>query len=148
MRFSTTTLLSALTVLAPAAARIVGLAAPAVIAPGFPFTVQLLTENYIQSVYDVSAAFGISPAPGYPGTLGTVFSSVYIGPTYSNVLQPLNYTVVIDADTDLGNKTLAAAVTSLYGASSSVVVTGLNVTITVGSETSKDYVQSTEITYL
>ncbi|EKD13595.1 uncharacterized protein L3040_009005 [Drepanopeziza brunnea f. sp. 'multigermtubi'] len=145
MRFSTATIssaLTALTFLVPANARIAGVAAPAVIAPGTPFVVQLLTENYIQTVYDVSAAFGLSPAPGYQGALGTTIGSVYIGPGKSNILEPLNFTVSIDSDTIYGQKTLTAAVMSLYGVSSSPALTGFNVTVTVGKETSTDYVQS------
>ena len=48
MRFSTTTsILYSLAVFSTASARIIGLEAPRTIAAGEPFTVSLLTENYI-----------------------------------------------------------------------------------------------------
>ena len=59
-------------------ARIVGLAAPSKLAPGSDFQITLITEDYVQSVFDVSAAFGLSPIV-FPGTLGTYISSFYIG---------------------------------------------------------------------
>lgn len=77
MHFSTLPLLSLLSL---ASARIIGIAVPKTIRPGDGFNAIIETENYIQSVYDVSIAFGIASGPGYPGSLGTVIGSYYLGP--------------------------------------------------------------------
>lgn len=39
-------------------ARIIGLSSPSTLAPNTPFTFNLTTENYIQSVSDVAVAWG------------------------------------------------------------------------------------------
>ncbi|KAG4415576.1 hypothetical protein IFR04_011296 [Cadophora malorum] len=136
MRFSTTTsILSGLTLLSTASARIIGLEAPRTIAAGEPFTVSLLTENYIV-VYDVAAAFGISPGAGYPETLGTVIGSSYIGPDGSDTLDKLNFTVSTSKSQVAGPSTLSASVLSLYGVSSGPVLYPFNVSVTVGDTTS------------
>lgn len=62
-----------------ASARIVGVAAPTELAPGADLEVTLITENYIQSVLDVSAAVGLSPVV-FPDTLGVYVGSFYLGP--------------------------------------------------------------------
>jgi hypothetical protein len=68
-----------------ASARIIGIAAPSTIAPNSTFSLTLLVENYIQAVADVSVAWGFSPVPGYPDSLGTLGSgSGYLGPAKSN----------------------------------------------------------------
>ncbi|KAK0100332.1 hypothetical protein ONS95_008291 [Cadophora gregata] len=144
MRFSTTTgLISFLTLLSTATARIIGLETPRTIAAGEPFTVSLLTENYIQSVYDVAAAFGISPGAGYPDTLGTVIGSNYIGPDGSNSRQKLNFTVSTNKDHSAGRSTLSASVLSLYGVSSGPILYPFNVSVTVGDTTSTEKVNTT-----
>jgi hypothetical protein len=79
MRFITI-LASAVPLISLASARIVGIAVPDTIKPGDGFNAIIETENYIQSVYDVAIAFGASPGAGYPGTLGTVMDSFYLGP--------------------------------------------------------------------
>ncbi|KAH6675624.1 hypothetical protein B0J14DRAFT_586921 [Halenospora varia] len=144
MRFSLNTLLpTLLSITTLTTARIVGLRAPSQIAPGTPFTLTLLTENYIQSVYDVSAAFGIAPGAGYPQSLGTdLFSSVYIGPAGSNVLNGLNYTVAISKEFAKGEATLSASVMSLYGAVYGPTLVGWNVSVVVGDSVSEGMVES------
>ena len=62
-----------------AAARIAGVAAPSQIAAGSDVQITIITENYIQSVLDVSAAFGLSQTVS-PDTLGNYLTSFYIGP--------------------------------------------------------------------
>lgn len=65
---------------ATAAARITGIAVPDTIRPGDGFHAVIRSSNYIQTVYDVAIAFGYAPGRGYPGTLGTVTDSFYLGP--------------------------------------------------------------------
>lgn len=77
MQFST---LALSTLVSLASARIVGFAVPQTIRPGDGFNAIIEVENYIQSVYDVSIAFGVAKGAGYPKTLGTVLGSYYLGP--------------------------------------------------------------------
>ena len=77
MRIST--LLPAALAAGLATARIVGVAAPSQLAPGADFELTLITENYIQTVVDVSAAVGLSSVV-YPDTLGSYIGSFYLGP--------------------------------------------------------------------
>ena len=86
MHFSTTTTLASL--LSLSSARIIGIAVPATIRPGDGFNAIIETENYIQSVYDVAIAFGVAPGAGYPGTLGTVLGSYYLGPGKTKRTEP------------------------------------------------------------
>lgn len=83
MRFSIA--LAATSLLALTEARIVGISVPKTIKPGEDFEAIIISENYIQSVYDVAIAFGYSPGKGFPGSLGQVADSFYLGPgkTYS-----------------------------------------------------------------
>ncbi|KAJ4309099.1 hypothetical protein N0V94_009083 [Neodidymelliopsis sp. IMI 364377] len=144
MRFST--LATALTTLSAASARIIGIEVPSTLAPNSTFNLTLLTENYIQSVSDISVAWGYALAPGYPLTLGAFTQSSYLGPNASNTLE--NVTVQATVPEDLssdswnGSLVLNAGVYSLYGASGSPVVTGFNVTVQVGDETSEEVVRS------
>ncbi|KAL1596660.1 hypothetical protein SLS60_009308 [Paraconiothyrium brasiliense] len=132
-----------------ASARLTGLAAPATLAPSQPFTLTLLTENYIQTVADVSIAWGYSLAPGYPLTLGNPNDSAYLGPDKSNQLD--NVTIETTAPKELENwkgkeVVLAGSLFSLYGASGTPSVTNFNVTVTVGDETSDELVRSNGFT--
>ena len=138
MRVSTIT--STLASAALASARITGIQAPSTIAPDSKFTLTILTENYIQSVADISVAWGYSLAPGYPGTLGSFISSEYLGPDKSNTLE--NITIEATAPSGLSGEAyagkdllLSAAVYSLYGASSAPIVEAFNVTVKVGETT-------------
>ncbi|PVH78820.1 hypothetical protein DL98DRAFT_655853 [Cadophora sp. DSE1049] len=147
MRLSTSTsLIASLTLLSTVSARIIGLEAPRTIAAGESFTVSLLTENYIQSVYDVAAAFGISSGSGYPGTLGVIMGSDYIGPDGSNSLEKLNFTVTTNKNQIAGPSTLSASVFSLYGASYGPLLYPFNVSVTVGDMTSAEKVNITVYT--
>lgn len=78
MHFPLTTAFALL--LTTAHARINGIAVPATIKPGEEFDAIILSSNYIQSVYDVAIAFGYTPGDGYPGSLGQVIDSFYLGP--------------------------------------------------------------------
>jgi Nis1 family len=143
MRFSTISTAAALSLLSGANAIITGITAPSTIAAGEPFFVTLNTADYIQTVYDVAVAFGIADGQGYPQSLGTVFNSEYLGPSKSNILDPITFVVEIDAATPFGTHVLSAAVFSLYGAVAGPVADMYNVTVTVGLENSIDTVTST-----
>ena len=141
----TSTLLSTLATATLASARIVGLAAPRTLAPSQPFTLTLISENYIQSVADISIAWGYSPAPGFPQTLGAYTNSSYLGPSKSNQRNNITLETVAPAELDIfadKNVTLAASLFSLYGASGSPAVLSFNVTVNVGDETSEELVVS------
>ncbi|KAH6639552.1 hypothetical protein C7974DRAFT_134189 [Boeremia exigua] len=144
MRF--TSLATSLATLSAASARIIGIAAPATLAPNSTFTLTLLTENYIQTVADISVAWGYTLAPGYAATLGSFVQSSYLGPSESNTLENVTVEATVPAalagDAYNGTLILSAGVTSLYGASSSPVVTGFNISVTVGAETSEELVRS------
>lgn len=144
MRFAS--FATALTTLSAASARIIGIEAPSTLAPNSTFNLTLLTENYIQSVADISVAWGYSLAPGYPTTLGAFTQSSYLGPNKSNTLENITIQATVpaalDSDVYNGSLILSAGVYSLYGASSGPVVTGFNVTVHVGEETSEETVKS------
>ena len=76
-------MLTALTLLGAVSARIVGIAAPSTIAPNSNFTITIITENYIQSVLDISAIFGLTQHPS-PGSIGNYLTSTYLGPCKKN----------------------------------------------------------------
>ncbi|KAF2162582.1 hypothetical protein M409DRAFT_27203 [Zasmidium cellare ATCC 36951] len=131
------TLLTTLALAGAATARIVGLAAPATIAPNSNITLTLITENYIQSVKDLSAAFALSPQITN-GFLGTQYlNSFYLGPDKSNVLNNLTFTVTTPSDIS-SVKYITGAVNSLYGASNGPVTLQFDVPTTPGTETSDD----------
>lgn len=142
----TSTFVAALASASLASARIVGIAAPATIVPGKPFTLTLLTENYIQSVADIAVAWGFSPPPGFPYSLGSLASSAYLGPDKSNTLE--NVTLEVTAPAGLSGvqkdekAVLSAGVYSLYGASSGPTVLNANVTVNVGDQVSEETVRS------
>lgn len=144
MRF--TNFATALTTLSAVSARIIGIEAPSTLAPNSTFNLTLLTENYIQSVADISVAWGYALAPGYPLSLGSFIQSSYLGPDKSNTLKNVTVQATVpeglDSNSWNGSLVLSAGVYSLYGASSGPVVTGFNVTVRVGCETSEDVVRS------
>lgn len=79
MRFHTT--LAALTgIMGLAAARIESFSVPKTIKPGEEFDAILHGFNYIQTVDEVAAAFGVAAGDGFPDSLGAVISSTYLGP--------------------------------------------------------------------
>ena len=113
----TTTLAALLSTTALTSARIVGIASPATLVPSQPFTLTLLTENYIQRVSDISVAWGFDPI-GRAYTIGSSSSSAYLGPTQSNVLHNVTIDAVVPADMAAWNGknvVLTAGVYSLYG---------------------------------
>lgn len=142
MQFSNSLKLSLLSLITLSQARIIGISAPSTVAPGVPFTISVLTQNYIQTVYDVAIGFGISAGAGYPGTLGNVLATEYLGPDKSNVITPLNFTVSVSESFAKGEATIAASLMSLYGASSAPTLGEWNVTVTVGDATSEEYISS------
>ncbi|GME31789.1 Secreted protein Nis1 [Neofusicoccum parvum] len=141
----TSTLLTTLAATLPSltTARLVGLRVPATIAPGATFTATLISENYIQTVYDVAVAFGTSPAPSHPEWLGTVLASDYLGPALSNLAYSPNFTLTMPATVAQGSEQVVyAALYSLYGASTMPTLSTFNVTAVIGEETSEEYVSS------
>ncbi|RDL34584.1 uncharacterized protein BP5553_07712 [Venustampulla echinocandica] len=136
--------LSLLAFLSPAAviARITGISAPRIIKPGEPFQISVLTQDYIQAVYDVAIVFGISPGRAYPNSLGSVISSEYLGPSKSNTVDTLNFTVMMDESTTKGKAILTASLMSLYGALHSPMLDSFNVTVDLGDATSAETVAS------
>ncbi|KAK1237877.1 hypothetical protein MKX08_002456 [Trichoderma sp. CBMAI-0020] len=123
--------------LASANAIISGIAVPETIKPGTPFELIITTENYIQAVNDIAIAVGYGKGDGYPGCLGTVLGSFYLGPENSNIITNITETLTIPAGIAQGDGIISATVYSLYGASQVPTLVNHNVTITVGSETSK-----------
>lgn len=129
-------LFTTLALVGAATARIVGLAAPATIAPNSNITLTLITENYIQSVKDLSTAFALSPQ-STSGFLGTQYlGSFYLGPEKSNVLTNLTFTVTTPSDIS-SVKYITGAVNSLYGASNGPATYQFNVPTTPGDQTSE-----------
>ncbi|EHK17648.1 uncharacterized protein TRIVIDRAFT_205388 [Trichoderma virens Gv29-8] len=123
--------------LAVANARIVGIAVPETVAPGATIEATILTENYIQSVYDVAIVFGYAAGNGFPQSLGNVLASYYLGPTQSNVSGNLTRSITIPASAQKGEKALiSASLMSLYGAVYGPTLTNFNVSVTVGDATS------------
>ncbi|KAF2141263.1 uncharacterized protein K452DRAFT_195131, partial [Aplosporella prunicola CBS 121167] len=114
-------------------ARITSLSAPGTLTPGAAFTATLHPTGYIQTVQDISVAFGLAPWPGYPNSLGrTTVESVYLGPSKSNVLEDINVTMTAPQQLGAGEKMLfSAAVFSLYGALGMPVVEVFNVSVVV-----------------
>ena len=75
-------LLTAITLLASStSARIVGIAAPRTVAVDSTVKLEIIGEDYIQSIQDVAIAFGIQHGTNpTPDSLGTLLSSKYLGP--------------------------------------------------------------------
>jgi hypothetical protein len=66
--------------LASANAIISGIAVPETIKAGEPFPLTIETRNYIQAVSDIAIAVGYARGDGFPGSLGTLLGSFYLGP--------------------------------------------------------------------
>jgi len=80
MRFGSILTVAAATLAPVVSGIITGIAVPETIKAGGGFNLIITTANYIQRVYDVSGAVGIAPGKGYPGSLGPVLGSFYLGP--------------------------------------------------------------------
>ncbi|EGR48812.1 hypothetical protein MKX07_000006 [Trichoderma sp. CBMAI-0711] len=129
--------------LAVASARIAGIAVPETVAPGSTIKGLILTENYIQTVYDVAVAWGFAHGEGYPQSLGQVLDSSYLGPNLSNTVNNITQYLTIPASAEKGEALISASVFSLYGAVYGPTLTNFNVSITVGDSTSSTYKSST-----
>ena len=60
----------------------------------------------------------------------------------SNILENITETITFPDNLENGEYVVSASLMSLYGASSSPTLTDYNVTISIGDETSEDYVSS------
>ncbi|KAK4085539.1 uncharacterized protein Triagg1_529 [Trichoderma aggressivum f. europaeum] len=129
--------------LAVANARIVGISVPETIAPGSTVSATVLTENYIQSVYDVAIVFGYANGAGWPESLGSVISSSYLGPDESNVTYNITRHITIPASAPKGDALISASLYSLYGATYGPTITNFNVSVTIGEYTSPTFKSST-----
>ncbi|KAF2761452.1 hypothetical protein EJ05DRAFT_473950 [Pseudovirgaria hyperparasitica] len=128
-----------------ASARIVGFAVPKTIATNSPFDITVISENYIQSAQEISIAYGVTSGPvtPYPGTLGRLVGSAYLGPDASNTLSNITITATLDGDIiEKGDGLFSAALTSLYGVAYGPVLQNFNASITVGDVTSEELVRS------
>ncbi|EPS45336.1 hypothetical protein H072_712 [Dactylellina haptotyla CBS 200.50] len=142
MHFSNFLIATAATFSGLSSAIITGISVPATIKPGDGFNLYINTANYIQSVDDIAIALGVAPGKGYPGSLGQVTDSFYLGPSQSNVLYRIPKWTSIPATIPKGNATYTAAVFSLYGAADAQTLTSYNVTVAIGDTTSTTYVTS------
>lgn len=80
MRFSLASIAAVTSIISTVHARIYGIAVPQTIKPGDSFDAIILSSNYIQTVYDVSIAFGFDQGDGHRESLGSVIGSYYLGP--------------------------------------------------------------------
>ena len=145
MHFLSTTAISTLALAllsaGPATARIIGIRAPTTIVAGQSFPVSILTENYIQSVEDVSAAWGIFAGAGIGEALGQ-FLDAKLLTQYSNTPNPIPFTLTAPSYLSDGEATVSAGITSLYGAGYMPTVEIFNVSVTFGDSVSTETVDS------
>ncbi len=163
MRFSIAAVAS---LLAVAQAKINGISLPATIQPGQGFNLIIESSDFIQSIYDVSIAVGYATGAGYPGDLGTVLGSYYLGPgmffslslshqsprastltgrshtEQSNQLNNFPKWVQLPAGIPLGQGVISASLFSLVGAAAGPTLSQYNVTVTFGTTTSSNLVSS------
>ncbi|EFY89892.1 hypothetical protein MAC_04101 [Metarhizium acridum CQMa 102] len=152
----------AASLLALAHARITGISVPETIKPGDTINATIISENYIQAVYDVAIAFGYAPGHGTPESLGLVAGSMYLGPgtVYepsslladerlqkkrageSNQLHSFTKQFAIPQNAPRGKGLITASLMSLYGALHMPTLSNYNVSVTFGDETSTKYVSS------
>lgn len=126
---------------APITARIIGIEAPTNISPGTPFTVSIMTENYIQSVTDLAVAWGINPGKGFASSIGNILGTKLLL-SDSNTLDSIPFTLTAPDYLAEGQATVSASVTSLYGASKNPVTYIFNVTVSVGADIQSQRVKS------
>ncbi|KAG8407597.1 hypothetical protein J3458_020348 [Metarhizium acridum] len=132
----------AASLLALAHARITGISVPETIKPGDTINATIVSENYIQAVYDVAIAFGYAPGHGTPESLGLVAGSMYLGPGESNQLHSFTKQFAIPQNAPRGKGLITASLMSLYGALHMPTLSNYNVSVTFGDETSTKYVSS------
>jgi len=152
MQFTTSTtaaLLATISLFSTASAKIYGITAPQTVAIGKPFKVTLNVEGYISPVNDVAVAVGINPMPGYPGSLGLLLDSEYLGPTKSNIYNDISFNVTLPNPKypkyPLGPSRLSASLLSMYGVLHTPSLLFYNVTVIVGNKTSTNTVSSFKI---
>ncbi|KAL0264744.1 hypothetical protein SLS55_000695 [Diplodia seriata] len=148
MKFSASTFAGLLSMSSLAAARITGITLPKQLAAGQNFTAFLNTEGYIQSIADVSVAFGAAPAEyAYEKTLGTaVLGEKTLGPELSNVVRNISLPLSVPADFQKGEAVVTAALFSLTGARYSPALSYFNVTVDVADVTdASEFVQSSGV---
>ena len=126
-------------------ARIVGIAAPKTVAVDSTVKLEIIGEDYIQSIQDVAIAFGIQHGTKpTPDSLGTLLNSKYLGPDDSNVDGNITAYVHIPSGTPKGKTTLTGSLFSLLGALYSPNIDNFQLTTTVGDHTSSEYVSSNQ----
>jgi hypothetical protein len=145
MRFST--LVAALASASSAAASIYGISAPNTIAPNKTFPLTFNANIDQSSSLDVAVAWGFSPAPGFRGTLGQNFETLYLAGDNSSYPRGTNFTVDVMAPAaiaDYKNDTVVvtAGVYQIFGVSGSIVLSVFNVTLNVGDRLSASEVSS------
>ncbi|KAI5457932.1 hypothetical protein BGZ63DRAFT_325227, partial [Mariannaea sp. PMI_226] len=123
-------------------AHINGISVPATIKPGDSFNVIIESSNWIQSSYDVAIAFGYATGTGWPGSIGTVVKSFYLGPEQSNQLHNFNKTINVPKTVPKGKGLITASLFTLEGSLLAPQLENWNVTVTFGSKTSKKYKSS------
>ena len=118
-------------------------AAISALAAGSTVALTILTEDYIQSIQDVSIAFGLNPGKNaVKNELGNLLGSKYLGPDESNVTHNITAHVAIPAGLPQGEATLTAFLFSLEGAAYGHVVSTFVVDVEVGKSTSTGLVTS------
>lgn len=120
-----------------------GIAAPSSVASGSTVKLEILAQDYIQTVEDVAISFGVqSTSTAHDQTLGTLLRSKYLGPDESNIVGNITAYVQIPCAQPHGNATLTGALFSLIGADLGGNVEYFAINITVGDSTSSTYVTS------
>ncbi|KAI5282619.1 hypothetical protein KEM54_002688 [Ascosphaera aggregata] len=141
MKFSTVT---ALTVLAGvASARIDAFTVPKTIKAGEEFEVTLVSHGYIQSMYEIAAAFGLSSfqSGSYASqSLQIYLDSVYLGPETSNTYDNYTFPIIVPKDTKNGVYAFTIGLFELVGALNSPSAGTMSANVTVGDKTSGELV--------
>lgn len=142
-------------------ANIDGFGVPKTIKPAEDFTILLYNQAFLSGgTQEVAAAFGVAPTDDPTNELGKFITDVYIGPGMycypehkkmaptdrsnaekTTVIGNLSYTISLPADTQKGEALFVSSFFKLLNnAQYAPFLVTLNTTITVGNETSKEYV--------